>query len=149
MKEKEAYYEWEGFDSNLHVYNERREKWHQARIWWCLGAISLALSITLIVREFRDYQITRTYQCIRGEYVDGERVSYMAGDVQRFYYLPAHSVRMDGDYVLLFYKEDISSLQTVPTLISWLPHQIFFAALTIVSGWRLWIVYKGRKHSEE
>ncbi len=150
MREKEAYNDWAGFDSDTYVYNERKEKWYQATIWWCLGVIALAISVSLIVREIKDYYITQTYQCVRAELRDDKGYAvYLVEDVIRLYYLPPHSVKTDGNYVLLYYKNDIKYAEAVPTLASWLPHQIFFAALTLFSGWKLWTIYKGKKHSEE
>ncbi len=150
MREKEAYNDWAGFDSDMHVYDERKEKWYQATIWWCLGVIALVISVSLIVREIKDYYITRTYQCVRAELRDDKGYAvYLVEDVTRLYYLSSHSVKTDGNYVLLYYKNDIEYAEAVPTLASWLPHQIFFAALTLFSGWKLWTIYKGKKHSEE
>ena len=67
MKDCEVYSDWEGFDSNVHVYDERKEKSYQSRIWWCLGLISIVIFVSIFVREIRDYRVTQTYQCIRAE----------------------------------------------------------------------------------
>lgn len=149
MKDREVYNDWEGFDSNLHVYDERKEKSYQARIWWCLGVVCLALSISLIVREIKDYRITRTCPYLKAEMKNEDYAVYMLDGVVHRYYLPAYAVRMDGDYVLLYYKNDPEYADAVSTLTSWLPHQLFFGGLTAFSGVKLWKIYKGKKHAEE
>ena len=149
MKDQEVYSDWEGFDSNVHVYDERKEKSYQSRIWWCLGLISIAIFVSIFVREIRDYRVTQTYQYIRAEIRDEEKAVYTVDGVRQWYYLPGHAVKMDGDFVLLYYKDDVRLLEAVATPASWIPHQLFFGALTAFSGWKLWSIYRGKKHTEE
>ncbi len=150
MKDREVYNDWEGFDSNVQVYDDRKEKSYQARIWWCVGVVCLALSISLIVREIKDYWITRTCPYLRAEIEENKDYAvYTLDGVMRIYYLPGHEVHTDGNDVLLYYKNDPRYADAVATLKSWLPHQLFFGGLTVFSGMRLWKIYKGKKHAEE
>ena len=104
MKDREVYSDWEGFDSNVHVYDERKEKSYQSRIWWCLGLISIVIFVSIFVK-------------IRDE----KKAVYTVDGVRQWYYLPGHAV----------------------------PHQLFFGALTAFSGWKLWSIYRGKKHAEK
>lgn len=141
---------WEGFNGNEKNYDEKKEKSYQARIWWLIQIIGLGILVSLVVMQIKDFRRTQVYQCVQAEYVDSEKklVSYRNEQgAELFYYMPSYSVKETKDgKVLLYYQNDSRYAEAIPTFASWVPYYLFFGLLTVLSGWRLWSIYVGKKH---
>lgn len=144
--------DWDGFDHNSSVYDAKKEKSYHARIWWCLAIIGVGIVLSLINRQCKDYKMSKTYKCIRGE-VYGKpedcNVTYiMENGKSRIIHIPPHPVKKEGDYILLYYLEDSAYAKTIPSFKNWLPYYLFFIGLSGLSLFKLYNIYIKDKQVE-
>lgn len=142
--------EWEGFDHSNNVYDERKEKSYHARIWWCLAIVGVGIFISLIVRQYKDYKITQTYNCVRAEVYgkpeDCNVVYKLENGRERIKHIPSHPVKKDGEYILMYYTDDSAYAKTIPSFKNWLPYYVFFIGISVLSVYKLYLIYMKNKH---
>ena len=134
----------DGFDGRQLVYDEKKEKSYQARIWWfLLGAAVLILlrGVTFHIDEVKMknsfFMIEATYyeETAQAVYVE-ENGSYHQYDIRGF------SAEYEGDRIRLYYKDNVAYAKPVHRINFWIQTYLIFGSMAAFCAWRLRVIYK-------
>lgn len=136
--------EWDGFDTANHVYDDKKEKSFQSRIWVCIAIIMglvLLFVTSNLITEIK--VLTQGTEIVAqfddkwsiAKYIDENGNSY-SYDLSSYY--PKH----EGTVVSLYYIDDIYKAIPQNTLSSWLVNYTLFGAIFGLCVWRIVKIYK-------
>lgn len=142
---------WDGFDSTAHVYDDKKEKHYQSRIWIVIACVIIGILISLVVKSCKEIYLLNNGQRIEAEYSEEKgqllarfrdenghlRILDISG------YKPAHK----GESITLYYMEGQAEPRPVNTLSSWLFYYFVFGGLLVFCIWRIHKIYRPRTHS--
>lgn len=137
---------WDGFDGTAHVYDDKKEKRYQSRIWIVMAGIALVILISLVVKSGKEIYLLNHGQRIEAEYSE-ERGQLLARfrdengmlriiDISG--YRPAHK----GESITLYYLDAKSEPRPVNTLLSWLFYYFVFGGWFVFCIWRIHKIYR-------
>lgn len=136
--------EWDGFDTSNHVYDDKKEKSFQARIWICLAVVMGVVLLVVTSNLITEIKVLSHGTAIIAEVQeDGRAAKYVDEDGKYYAYnLSSYYPKYDGDAVTLYYIDDIHEARPQNTLISWIGHYAFFGISLGVCVWRIMKIYK-------
>ena len=136
--------DWDGFDSGNQVYDEKKDKNYQARIWICLAivmGIVLFILVSNLVKEIT--VLNRGTEFVAEVVQEGRAAKYRDENGTSYYFdLTSFYPRHDGVHVSMYYLDDIYKARPQNTLVSWFGNFGFFGAAFGFCMWRIWKIYK-------
>lgn len=136
----------DGFDGRQLVYDEKKEKRYQARIWWFLFGAAVLIMLRGVTFHVHEVQMKRSYSVIEATYYEDtaqavyreENGGYHQYDISGF------SAEYEGDTIRLYYKEQIGFAEPVHDIRFWIKTYLILGSIAGFSAWRLWVIYKNR-----
>ncbi len=143
---------WDGYDGTAHVYDEKKEKRYQSRIWLAAGGVLLCVLISMTVKCGREIYLLACGSRIEAEYSErgGHRLAEYRDenghprilDISGF--LPARN----GDHITLYYTEKKTEAVPLISPAAWLAYYAIFGGLFALCVWRIRRIYKPPRRGE-
>lgn len=153
MSQREYVNEWEGFDGNIKGgYSEVKDKRYHAFIWWGLFLFFLGIFLSIAFNHFKEFVVVATYDRLEVDYADSKKSTVYYTDYkgeEHLLYLPGERIVTHNGKVVLFYKDKIDKVEYIISGYRWVRYYLFYGALTLVCGSRLYLIYFRKKHAVE
>lgn len=140
----EAFNDWDGFDGNATIYNEKEEKSYQARIWWALFVVALLVIVRGVYGQIKEYRVVSVGNTIICDYNEETmQASYKDPEGRfRMYDISGYDPQYEGKQITLYYTDSIEFAIPKNTLWSWVKIYVMFGAALFFVSWRLYRIYK-------
>ena len=141
------YQPWEGFDGQEITYDEKKEKRHEASIWFYLLGFSLIILCIILRNHVGEIITVYTGTCIEAKYAvsgNGNEVAtyYDEEGTPHFYNISGMNARIDGATVKLYYRDNINEAITIAPWHERLWHYSIFGVIFGISLWRILKIYR-------
>lgn len=145
MRVHEENNSWDGFDKSEQVYDARKEKSDQNRIWYVLlGVASLCLLI-LLGNHVKELKLLFGGQFIQAEYYEGSSqvvAMYNTEDGKRYVWdLTGFRTNVENGIVRLYYKEQIG--EAIPLTIWWM-WVLYYGVFGSMAGICIWRIQRNK-----
>lgn len=135
----------DGFDGREIVYDEKKERSYQARIWWALLIVAVLILLRGVTFHVDEYQLAKNGHQITAEY-DEDTAQAVYWDADGFYHqydISGFTAEHEGAFITLYYRDNLAYAEPIHTTEFWLKTYLIFGAASLLCGWRLWKIYKG------
>ena len=135
----------DGFDGREIVYDEKKEKSYQARIWWALFIAAALILLRGATFHIEEQKLVKNGQQIIANYNEATGQAYYTDEngAYHHYDLAGMSVEHDDKTIVMYYETEMAYANPAQELSFWLKMYLFFGGAMILCGWRLWKIYKG------
>lgn len=135
---------WDGFDSQAHIYDEKKDKKWNSGIWKLIACLSALMLIYIFYNQMKEILLIKQGICIDAEYDETKMLArYIDEDGQLYMYnLNAYDPEVKDGHVKLYYRYNIHAAKPKSDVLSIIKDYAFFAILFGVSAWRIWKIYK-------
>lgn len=144
---------WDGFDGTAHVYDDKKEKHYQSRIWIVLACVTLVILISMVIKCGKEIYLINYGQRIDAVYSEehGQLLARFRdeNDMLRIIDISAYRPAHEGDRVILYYTDSKAEPRPVNTLLSWVLYYLFFGGLFGFCIWRIRKIYRPHTHSRD
>ena len=140
---------WDGYDGTDHVYDEKKEKRYQSRIWLVAGGVLLCILISMMVKCAGEIRLFVCGRRIEAEYSEqgGRRLAEYRDENGHLRimdisgYLPARN----GNHITLYYMEEEAEAVPFISPVAWAVYYLIFGALFALCIWRVRRIYRPRR----
>ena len=134
----------DGFDGRQLVYDEKKEKSYQVRIWWFLLGVAVLILLRGIMFHIDEIKMKNRWNVIEAEYrEDTAQAVYREGNgAYHQYDISGFSAEYEGNVIRLYYEEQVGYAKPVHEAVFWIQTYLIFGVATAFSAWRLWVIYK-------
>ena len=134
----------DGFDGRQLVYDEKKEKRYQARIWWFLFGAAVLILLRGVAFHVDEINMKKNFNMLEATYNErtAQAVYIEENGAYHQYDISGFSAEYEGEIIRLYYEEQIGYAKPVHEIGFWIQTYLIFGAITIFTTWRLWIIYK-------
>ena len=134
----------DGFDGREIVYDEKKEKSYQARIWWALFAAAVLILLRGVTFHIDERKMVYSGNKIVAEYNESTAQAVYREEDGAFhqYDISGFTAEHDGDTITLYYEDTVAYAEPIHTVGFWLKTYLIFGTASLFCGWRLWRIYK-------
>lgn len=149
MRERDAsrHQAWEGFDGQEMIYDEKKEKRHEASIWFYLMGFSLIILGIIMYNHISEIITIHNGTCIEAKFSvmgNGSEVAtyYDADGRPHFYDVSGMNAEHDGTTIKLYYRDNINDALPKSAWYERIWHYSFFGVIFGISLWRILKLYR-------
>ena len=134
----------DGFDGRELVYDEKKEKSYQARIWWFLFGAAVLILLRGVTFHIDEVRMKNGWNVIEAEYREetAQAVYREENGAYHQYDISGFSAEYEGDIIKLYYEEQIGYAKPVHKIGFWIQTYLIFGIIAVFTAWRLWTIYK-------
>ena len=134
----------DGFDGREVVYDEKKEKSYQARIWWALLIAAVLILLRGVTFHINEMKMKKTWTPIVAEYHEQTAEAYYTDEngIKHHYSLAGFAVEHVDGKVTLYYEQDVNFAEPVHIISFWIKTYFIFGVAIALFIWRLWMIYK-------
>lgn len=153
-RDASQYQAWEGFDGQEITYDEKKEKRHEASLWFYLMGAAVVILCVVLHHHISEIVTVHTGTCIEAEYSvlgNGNEVAtyYDAEGKAHFFNISGMNAKLEGETVRLYYTDNIRDAITRVPWHERLFHYSFFGVIFGISLWRILKIYGRSSKSPE
>lgn len=134
----------DGFDGRQLVYDEKKEKKYQARIWVFILGVAVLILLRGISFHVEEIKMKTSYSVIEAIYHEGtaQAVYREENGIYHQYDISGFSAEYEEDTICLYYKDNVAYAQPVHEIGFWIKTYSIFGMISVFCILRLRKIYK-------
>lgn len=134
--------------------SEKSEQSYEARIWWALWAVALAVILYTAWQQYRNFDLVHNGICVEAEYsVYKERQlakvwDSETGNLIQSFDVSGMDARHGEDTIRLYYKDNLALAEPQRELSAWLKSYALYGLMFAGCSWKLRRIYKNKPSTE-
>lgn len=141
MRVQEENNSWDGFDKSEQVYDDRKEKSYQNRIWYVLLGVASLCLVILLGNHVKELKLLFGGQFIQAEYYESSSrtvANYRSEDGKQYTWdLTGFQTKVENGTVRLYYEERIGDAIALTAWWLWVFYYGFFGGMAGLCIWRI------------
>lgn len=135
--------EWDGFDNQSIVYDDKKEKHWQSSVWKVIAFFSAAMLIYIFSNHMKELYIINHGNNIEAVYNKDIMVAscFDKNGEWHSYDLSGYYPVVQNDHVILYYMDDIKKAQPRNSTISRILFYMFFGVILVFAIFRIVKIY--------